>query len=37
MKIDDIAKIEDVNEDSIILLKEGMFWRVYEQSAKRFV
>lgn len=33
MKIEEIAKIEDTNEDAIILLKEGLFWRAYERSA----
>jgi len=37
MKIEEITKIEDLNEDASILLKEGLFWREYEPSAYRFV
>ena len=37
MKIEEIAKIEDASEDAIILIKEALFWRAYERSAKRFV
>ena len=37
MKIEDIIKLENSNEDAIILLKEGMFWRAYERSSHRFI
>lgn len=37
MKIKEILKIVRENTDSIILLKEGIFWRAYERSAYRFV
>lgn len=37
MKISDIIQREDDNPDSIILIKEGMFWRAYERSAFRFI
>jgi hypothetical protein len=36
MKIQDIANIEDANDDGIILFREGLFWRAYERSAFRF-
>lgn len=37
MKIADILQFEKNNNDTIILVKEGCFWRTYEQSAFRFV
>lgn len=36
MKIEEILNIESTNKDSIILFKEGIFLRAYEQSAMRF-
>jgi len=36
MKISEIIKLEDANDNGIILFKEGMFWRAYERSAFRF-
>lgn len=37
MRISEIIKLEDTNPDSIILIKEGLFLRAYEQSAFRFM
>ena len=37
MKIAEILEIENANTDNINLFKEGIFWRVYEKSAWRFV
>lgn len=36
MKIKEIVEIESKNIDSIILLREGLFWRAYEKSAYHF-
>ena len=36
MKIEEVLSIESTNNDSIILFKEGIFLRAYEQSAMRF-
>lgn len=36
MKIETILRHEDSNKDSIILVKEGIFFRAYERSAMRF-
>ena len=36
MKIKDILKIEQENNSSIFLHKEGLFWRAYERSAYLF-
>lgn len=36
MKIETILKHEETNESSIILFKEGIFYRAYERSAMRF-
>ena len=37
MKIVDILELERHNLTKVILLKEGIFWRVYEKSAMQFV
>ena len=36
MKIQDILELEQENTNSIILHKEGLFWRAYEMSAYLF-
>ncbi len=36
MKIEEILTLESVNQDSILLFKEGIFLRAYERSAMRF-
>ena len=36
MKIQDILQLEQNNKGNIILHKEGIFWRAYEQSAYLF-
>jgi hypothetical protein len=36
MKIEDIVKSRGQNSDSIVLHKEGMFWRAWEESAFLF-
>jgi hypothetical protein len=33
MSIQEIIKIEETNEDSIFLYKEGIFWKAYQRSA----
>jgi len=37
MKVAEIQEIEKTNFENIYLFKEGIFWRVYEKSAWRFV
>ena len=37
MKMVDILELERHNLTKVILLKEGIFWRVYEKSAMQFV
>jgi hypothetical protein len=36
MTIQDIVNMEKENKDSIVLLKEGIFWKAYEMSAYLF-
>lgn len=36
MKITEILQLEQKNQNQIILIKEGCFWRAYEKSAFRF-
>lgn len=37
MKVSEIVQLERSNQDEIILIKEGYFWRAYEKSALRFI
>ena len=37
MKVKEIIEIENTNINNINLLKEGIFWRAYNQSAMRLV
>ena len=36
MTVKEIIAIESANTSSIILFKEGIFWRIYEKSAYFF-
>ena len=36
MKIKEILLLEEGNNSQVLLVKEGMFWRVYNQSAFLF-